>query len=145
MPRTALAAAFGVLLATATLAEGPELRGPATVVDGDGLIVSGTEIRLQGIAAPERHAPGGAEATGALAALIEDHTVTCRPDGTFTRGRTVAICYVDGRDVAEVLIRAGYARDCPRYSRGRYAPAERAARADGHDASRFYRLPGYCG
>ena len=54
-----------------------------------------------------------------------------------THGRRVGWCYRDGQDVAEALIRAGLARDCPRYSAGRYAAAETAAAAS-------LPLPGYC-
>ena len=36
-------------------------------------------------------------------------------------------CYLDGQDVAEALVRAGLARDCLRYSGGRYAAVEPAA------------------
>ena len=38
-----------------------------------------------------------------------------------THGRRVGICYQQGKDIAEALIRAGLARDCPGFSGGRYA------------------------
>ena len=44
-----------------------------------------------------------------------------------THGRRVGWCYLDGQDVAEALVRAGLARDCPRYSGGRYAAVEPAS------------------
>jgi micrococcal nuclease len=44
---------------------------------------------------------------------------------------------VDGRDIGAELIEAGLARDCPRFSRGRYAELE-------PEAARRLPLPGYC-
>lgn len=54
------------------------------------------------------------------------------------------MCYVEGRDVAAQMVRLGLARDCPRYSGGRYAELERRARAKGAKIRETYRLPGYC-
>ncbi len=128
------------------------LTGTARVVDGDGVRFGRVEVRLRGIAAPEDNAvamaPGGPAATAALGAMAEGRQVTCRLDGTTTgRGtgnRPVAACAVGGTDLGEAMVRAGLARDCPRYSGGLYAEAERAARAAGRDLSRIYALPGYC-
>ena len=52
-------------------------------------------------------------------------------DGSRTYDRCAGICYVGGKDVAAELVRQGLARDCPRYSGGRYAAAERQAAAEG--------------
>ena len=78
-------------------------------------------IRLQGLAAPERDEPGGPEAAAAMKRLVHGREVRCELDGERTYDRCAAVCYVDGLDVAEVMIRGGYARDCPRFSQGRYA------------------------
>ena len=155
MTRPRILAALALVLATApALAEAPPfpvvatVEGPARVVDGDTLFVASVEVRLQGVAAPEhgrRTEPGGPEATAPLRSWAEGRTVRCLLDGTTTWGREVGACYVEGAELGAALIRAGLARDCPRYSRGRYAAAERAARAEGRDLSRVYALPGYCG
>lgn len=58
--------------------------------------------------------------------------------------RCVGICYLDGEDISEILVRRGLARDCPRFSRGRYAEAERRAVSNGATISEVYSLPGYC-
>ena len=47
-------------------------------------------------------------------------------------------------DISQVRVRSGVARDCPRFSQGRYAEAERDAAANGATIGRTYRLPGYC-
>jgi endonuclease YncB( thermonuclease family) len=44
---------------------------------------------------------------------------------------------VDGRDIGGELIEAGLARDCPRYSHGRYAALE-------PEAAHRLPLPDYC-
>jgi hypothetical protein len=47
------------------------------------------------------------------------------------------ICYLQGFDAAAALIRAGLARDCRRYSSGRYTEVE-------PEAARRLPLPDYC-
>jgi hypothetical protein len=42
------------------------------------------------------------------------------------------------------MVRQGLARDCPLFSGGRYAAAERQAAGDGAEIGRTYQLPGYC-
>lgn len=123
------------------------IEGVATAKDGDDVVVQGIDIRLQGIAAPEDNSAarqtGGPEATASLGRIVNGKHVVCVPDGTKARGRPVATCSVGGQDVGELLVRAGHARDCPRFSKGRYAAAELAARAT-RDLSAIYPLPSYC-
>ena len=142
-----------VLGASAAAADLPfpvvgEMRGIAGVKDGDGVMVGGVEVRLQGTAAPEdnghRVDPGGKEASAALRALVKGKPVVCYLDGTTTRGRPVGVCHVAGVDVGEVMVREGFARDCPRYSGGRYADAEKAAVRGGRNLAAIYPLPRYC-
>jgi micrococcal nuclease len=70
--------------------------------------------------------------------------VRCELDGTRTHDRCAGVCYLDGRDVAAELVRAGVARDCPRFSDGRYADEEREAAQGGATTAGTYRLPGSC-
>jgi micrococcal nuclease len=65
-------------------------------------------------------------------------------DGERTHDRCVGVCYLDGADINEVMVHRGVARDCPRYSQGRYAEAERQAAAGGSMIQQRYPLPGYC-
>lgn len=101
-------------------------------------------IRLQGLAAPESDALGGPEATAAMRRMVDGRTVRCELDGERTYDRCVGICYLGELDIAEELVRMGLARDCPRFSGGRYADAERAAEVDGASIRESYLLPGYC-
>lgn len=121
------------------------LRGAVERVrDGDTIEVEGFAVRLQGVAAPELDEPLGAESREALVRLVAGRSVVCVPDGTRTRGRIVAVCSVDGRDLGAALVAAGLARDCPRYSNGRYVALEQAAAARGSPIQRSYPLPSYC-
>jgi micrococcal nuclease len=101
-------------------------------------------IRLNGLAAPEGGEPGGAAATQAMIELVQGRTLRCELDGERTHNRCVGVCYLDGEDISEVMVHRGVARDCPRFSQGRYAEAERHAAADGATIGRAYALPGYC-
>jgi endonuclease YncB( thermonuclease family) len=126
-----------VLLAATSSHAAEPIRGYATVTDGDTLKVAGIKIRLGGLASPEISERGGREAKSALADHVSGRIVVCYPDGTRTYDRIVATCEVDGRDVAAFLVESGVARDCPRFSRGRYAVFETSA-------SLTLPLPGYC-
>ncbi len=124
------------------------VEGVATAKDGDDVIVQGIDMRLQGIAAPEdngrQRQPGGPEATANLQKIVGGKSIACTPDGTKARGRPVVTCTVGGVDVGQLQVEQGFARDCPRYSKGRYAAAEQRARASGRDLSAIYPLPSYC-
>ncbi len=149
-----VASAFFVLaLASLTLpialdvrAENLTLEGTVSHVrDGDTIEVGPIAVRLQGIAAPEGNEPGGAIATNAMRDLVLGKELRCDLTGDRSHDRVIGVCFLkDGRDVGEVMVFQGHARDCYRFSRGRYADAERHARAMGHDLSRTYPLPEYC-
>lgn len=139
-----------LLLATATTATAaPCPRGTLTgevthVGDGDTIVVGSMPIRLNGLAAPESDEPGGAAATRAMIELVRGRTLRCDLNGERTHNRCVGVCYLEGADIAEAMITAGVARDCPRFSGGRYRDAELTAAAAGAEIGRTYRLPGYC-
>ena len=115
------------------------------MAEPDGATLGAIAVRLSGLAAPEWNEPGGTKAREAMIELVNGNTVRCELDGTRTYDRCAGICYLDGEDVAAVLVQQGLARDCPRFSGGRYARAEHQAAADGAAIGRAYRLPGYCG
>jgi micrococcal nuclease len=113
------------------------------VRDGDTIEVGGLAIRLQGLAAPEGDEPGGVEASKAMSSLVLGRELRCELDGERTHDRCVGVCYVDGADIAVTMVRQGLARDCHRFSDGRYAQAERRATAEGATVGRAYTLPEY--
>lgn len=93
------------------------------IIDGDTFRCDGAlKVRLWGVDAPERDAPGGLGATRALADLTQGQLVVCKRRGK-SYDRVVAQCWVGRRDIAGALVRAGHARDWPKFSRGYYAGA----------------------
>ena len=139
-PQLALAA---MLIVASPVVAGERLVGRARVTDGDTLKVGSVAVRLKGLAAPEvahygeSGEAGGEEAKTFMVELVAGQTVVCDLTRERTHGRRVGWGYLDGQDVAEALIRAGLARDCPRFSGGRYAAVEPAA-------ARELPFPGYC-
>ncbi len=113
------------------------LEGTATVIDGDGLYVAETEVRLFGIDAPEIGQyckRGGANrwrcgqySTVALDGLAGGKQVSCKVRTTDSYGRAIAVCTRQGRDLAEQLVRRGWALAYRRFS-DRYVEAEETAR-----------------
>ena len=101
-------------------------------------------IRLNGLAAPEWDEPGGQAATRAMVELVDGRNLRCELDGERTGDRCVGVCYLEGVDIAAEMVAAGLARDCPRYSGGRYRDAELKAAAAGATIGQTYPLPGYC-
>lgn len=117
------------------LAQSQTIAGIASVIDGDTIEIHGERIRLGGFDTPESGARCEREnvyrrAADALADLIASRTVTCAVRGHDTYGRITANCSAGGVDLGDHLVRSGWARDWPRYSGGRYAPAEAEARAN---------------
>ncbi|MBU2605128.1 MAG: thermonuclease family protein [Alphaproteobacteria bacterium] len=122
--------------AKATRSNPDQIIGVASVVDGDTIEIHGSRIRLSVFDAPERGKRCGNTNVYQKAALylsdqIGAKTVTCDVSGKDRYDRAVAICSVKGSDLGDIMVGAGWARDWPRYSRGKYAQAEATARQGG--------------
>ena len=79
-----------------------------------------------------------------MRALVLGRELRCELDGERTHDRCVAVCYLEAEDIAEAMMRQGFARDCPRFSGGRYRSAEIQAAAAGASIEKNYVLPEYC-
>ncbi len=93
-----------------------------------------------GGAAPSRPPGGAPEATRFVAQLARGREVRCELDGTRSKDRVVGTCFVGeagGKDIGAAVIAAGFARDCPRFSGGRYRALERPEAAN-------LAYPSYC-
>ena len=111
------------------------LTGKAYVTDGDGISVSGREVRFAGLDAPEwdqvaKHADGywfahGRRVKSALIQRIGGKQVHVTVEGLDTFGRVIGMVACNGEDVGEWLVREGHA--IAAYS-DRYKQAEREAR-----------------
>jgi endonuclease YncB( thermonuclease family) len=76
--------------------------------------------------------------------LVQGRTLRCELDGERTHDRCAGVCYLDGADIAAIMVRRGLARDCLRFSGGRYRMVEQQAAAEGATIRASYPLPGYC-
>jgi endonuclease YncB( thermonuclease family) len=132
----ALALAF-ILLASPTHAAEP-LVGIASIIDADTIEIHGTRIRLFGIDAPKsrqlcKDAVGadyrcGQQAALALADHVGSRTLSCDPRDIDRYGRTVAVCYMGGKDLCAWLVLEGWAVAYRHYSKD-YIDEEAAAEA----------------
>lgn len=117
-----LALAFGAALIWmviyANQAPMTELKGLARVVDGDSLEMRSEKIRIVGIDAPEfdqscgnvkNQWPCGQQSKSALAKLIDNKTVRCAVQGFDKYRRSLAICYVEGKDIGKWMVTNGWA------------------------------------
>lgn len=143
----ALCAALLLVAAPPALAVEQALVGPATVVDGDTLVVAGTRVRLFGIDAPETKQSCsrptsqaayscGLEAKQALIDKIGGAPVRCSPKKSKDMyGRSVAVCSLvpqcgAAEDLNAWLVQEGHAVAYRQYSKA-YVPMEDAARSAG--------------
>ena len=83
------------------------------VADGDTITVlhdgRSEKIRLHGIDTPERKQAYGNRAEALTNSLVRGRTIEVKPQTVDRYGRTVALVYVDGQSLNELLIRNGYA------------------------------------
>lgn len=116
---------------------GDTISGTSSVKDGDTLIVNRTKIRLFGIDAPEYSQnckdqygeayPCGRNALQQLSLLLQGATVSCEPRDIDRYNRIVAVCFVDDKDIGQLMVQSGYALAYRRYSK-QYVPDEREAK-----------------
>ena len=126
-----------LLITFALLAASPALASDLFIRDGDSFAIDGQEVRLWGIDAPEYHqtciksgsnVPCGKYARQRLENLTKGVDLQCEKVNTDRYKRTVARCYVHGEDLAALMVRAGFAFDYPRYSKGAYNRQQKAAK-----------------
>jgi endonuclease YncB( thermonuclease family) len=144
--------AGGMILATALAlaAPGVAVAQPVSLADGDSFRWGDKRYRLYGIDAPELNQecwdskdkpwPCGVRARAELRRIISTEPLTCTQMSVDQYGRIIATCRVGGKDIAEEMVRTGYATA---YSRpgnpNSYAKAEAEAREEkrGMWAGRF--------
>lgn len=103
------------------------ISGPARIIDGDTLEISGEVHRLHGIDAPERaqtcqSAAGklwlcGRRAHEALRDHVAGHIVTCFGDKKGHYGRRISKCYVHNQDIGAWMVSQGWALAYRRYAK----------------------------
>ena len=79
-------------------------------VDGDTIRYGTDRIRIRGYNAPELSEPGGREAALRLEQLLRNATISIVPHGHDVYGRTLADVFVNGQNVADVMMMEGFGR-----------------------------------
>lgn len=109
---------IALTLAITAPASANVLSGPATVIDGDTVDMTGTRIRLLGIDAPESAQnctragqtwACGQEATATLQELLGGQSLECTVQGTDVYNRTLATCRTAVFDLGQEMVRRGMA------------------------------------
>jgi endonuclease YncB( thermonuclease family) len=125
-------AALLCILATSASANEWESK-VSRVIDGDTFQLSRplVKIRVCGIDTPEKGQRGYLDATRYVQALMKGKTVQCRTVGDRTPcdgrsrkesyDRFMAQCFVEGKDIAMMLVRSGYACAWPEFSGNHYS------------------------
>lgn len=118
---------------------GEWIEGRVTHVrDIDTFEVASRPVRLNGVDGPELDERGGRAAKKWMQRLVLRKPVRCWLNGDRTYDRWVGTCYTKSEeDLGALAIAAGHARDCPRYSDGKYVKFET-------DESRRLPIHGYC-
>ncbi len=139
MREALLISVITLTLTTLALAQqGPQ---PVRLADGDSFALGRERYRLYGIDAPELHQECtdtkgqawacGTRARSELRRIIATHPVQCRTVTTDRYGRNIAVCHAGGRDLAEEMVRSGFATATDRRgSANPYEQAQAQARAD---------------
>jgi micrococcal nuclease len=120
---------FALAAFVSTLSQGHAetwIEGTVTHIrDVDTIEVANIPIRLNGLDGPELSEQGGKAAKDWMINLVAGVTLKCALNGDKTYDRLVGRCFLtNGTDIAALAVQQGHARDCPRYSGGRYAMYE---------------------
>ncbi len=126
MTRQILRLAFGcILLATPALSNDWIEGRVSHVRDVDTIEVDNLPVRLNGLDGAELDERNGRAGKAWMQRLVLSKPVRCRLNGAKTYDRYVGTCYLrSGEDIGVLAVAEGFARDCPRYSNGKYAEFE---------------------
>jgi endonuclease YncB( thermonuclease family) len=125
MMRILLLAIFACVCSSSSLWAGEHLKNLQfeRVVDGDTFYALGKDISLWGIDAPEEGHILHFTATLYLETLLQAGPIECKP-----KDHSLYQCFVNGKDIAQDLVRFGLAEDDDATSKGHYALPEAEAR-----------------
>ena len=130
---------LSLLLFLPAVSHAQVITGQGKAIDGDSIAMTGFDVRLAGIDAPEalqtcergeENWACGQEAKALLSALVDGKVLSCHQRGSDKYNRVVASCKAGRTDVAEALVRAGLAVALPQFS-DQYVFAEAQAKSRG--------------
>jgi endonuclease YncB( thermonuclease family) len=111
------------VLVAPTVIETETFSGRVTwVSDGDTFKMADHRwaIRIWGIDAPERDTAAGQEARVFVTKLIKNKMLRCEFVVIDKYKRTVASCYLNGKDIAPIILNEGHAVEYCSFSQGYY-------------------------
>jgi endonuclease YncB( thermonuclease family) len=136
----ALAALSGLVFAfvssNVTAGDKTVIVGDAKVIDGGAIKFDGLPVRLWGIDAPGLGQKCGKTDAGLLAEkalhdIADGHRAVCElRDYDAKDKRAVAVCAVDGQDIAASMVERGWAWDFPKTSNGAYSAEQKQAKSE---------------
>ena len=129
---------LGVLFCLTVVVES-QARSDVKVIDGDSLFVGKIEVRLEGIDAPEYKQKCfdkngdeyacGLKALNYMKQLVSQGEVACRKISIDRYKRQISVCYVNGKDINQAMVAAGWAVAYDRYDAS-YVDDEQKAREE---------------
>ena len=108
-----------------------EFSGVMRAIDGDTLVFKGQRLRIFGISAPEMNEPRGPVSLAAMDDIVNGKKLKCVQRDIDRYQRPVVRCLLSGKDIAEIMVRNGWAF-AYRYFTDIYDEAEREARKKGN-------------
>ena len=101
--------------------------GSLRIIDGDTIILNSEKIRFYGIDTPEQKQkcedkngllyPCGLTETNELKKIIVSGKLLCKKRTTDRYGRSISICYINGKDINSLMVKSGWALAYRKYSK----------------------------
>jgi endonuclease YncB( thermonuclease family) len=101
---------------------------PEKVINGATFTASGQTIHLWGIQAPQKQEPFFKESATALELFLDSGELRCKLIDQDVAYADMWHCSVNGADLASLLVKIGFAKDFPMYSKGFYSQEEEVAK-----------------
>ena len=116
-----------IYLMNTNLAYSSNSFGSLRIIDGDTIILNSEKIRFYGIDTPEKKQkcedkngllyPCGLIATNELKKIISSGKLFCKKRTNDRYGRSISICYINGKDINSLMVKSGWALAYRKYSK----------------------------
>jgi len=108
-----------------------DIKGRATIIDGDTIKINNKKIRFGGIDSPERGEIGHQFSKNKLIEKIGKKIVICFKEKKKDYwNRIIAECFIEDESISSYMVKNGYACDYVKYSNKKYAKEEEYAKSN---------------
>ena len=108
-----------------------DIKGRATIIDGDTIKINNKKIRFGGIDSPERGEIGHQFSKNKLIQKIGKKIVICFKEKKKDYwNRIIAECFIENESISSYMVKNGYACDYVKYSNKKYAKEEEYAKSN---------------